>query len=133
MVETAHSIVERFLASSLAKDVRAARQVFAEYPFSTVIDSGPTRVERGFIDLVYQDAEGWHIVDYKTDQVAEGPLEEGPLEEGPLEEGPLDVPDDHKYARQVHWYADAWESVAGEPVADAALWFADVDATVSIR
>jgi len=123
MVETAYRMVDRFLASSLAKDVRAADQVFAEYPFSTVIDSGPTRVERGSIDLVYQDAEGWHIVDYKTDQVAEGPLEEGPL----------DVPDYHKYARQVHRYADAWESVAGEPVADAALWFADVDATVSIR
>jgi ATP-dependent helicase/nuclease subunit A len=118
MVETAHSMVDRFLASSLAKNVKAARQVFAEYPFSTVIDSGPTTVERGFIDLVYQDAEGWHIVDYKTDQV---------------EERPLDVPDDHKYARQVRRYADAWESVAGEPVADVALWFADVGATVSVR
>ncbi|WP_263835098.1 UvrD-helicase domain-containing protein [Salinibacter sp.] len=119
MVDTAQDMVSCFLSSPLASRVKTADQVYAEHPVSSAGESDPVTVERGVIDLVYRDEEGWHIVDYKTDRIDEDEFS--------------GVGDDHKYARQVRRYADVWESVIGESVADATLWFADMDATVSVR
>lgn len=117
-VEIAENMVDRFLSGPLAERVEAADQAFAEYPVSALTDEGPPRERRGVIDLVYKDAEGWHIVDYKTDRVAQTSLPSGM-------EG-------HEYADQVRVYAKVWEDLTGETVTDACLWFADADALVDV-
>jgi ATP-dependent helicase/nuclease subunit A len=65
----------------------------------------PLLVLRGVIDLVYHVAEGWHIVDYKTDDVV-------------ADAGELVA----RYGGQVARYAGAWAAATGEPVVAAALF-----------
>jgi ATP-dependent helicase/nuclease subunit A len=113
MVDTAWDMVSCFLSSPLVSRVKTADQVYAEHPVSSAGESDPVTVERGVIDLVYRDEEGWHIVDYKTDRIDEDEFS--------------GVSDDHKYARQVRQYASVWREIAGKPVSDARLWFADIN------
>jgi ATP-dependent helicase/nuclease subunit A len=66
------------------KDVRGAKDVCAEVPFSVLVParkrfgglepSAVPTVVRGVIDLLYRASDGWRILDYKTD-VALGPGE----------------------------------------------------------
>jgi len=49
--------VERFLASELYGKILAAKRVFTEVPFQLMGDT------RGIIDLLYEDATGFHIID----------------------------------------------------------------------
>ncbi len=67
----------------------------------------PETIVRGVIDLVFREAAGWVIVDYKTDDRPDEPLE------------PLI---DH-YAPQVRLYAEAWGRLTGEPVVETGLFF----------
>jgi ATP-dependent helicase/nuclease subunit A len=115
---TVLKMVSRFVESPLAQSVADAEPVFAEYPVAEATAGDPSTVRRGVIDLVYRDAGGWHVVDYKTDRVPAGGLPESIR--------------DHPYADQVRRYAGIWEGIAGEPVAGAQLWFADAGEAVSV-
>ena len=57
------------LNSSLNKDIlttlRNAKEVMCEVPFSFKEDNS---VVYGVIDCLYQDEQGWHIIDYKTNK-----------------------------------------------------------------
>jgi ATP-dependent helicase/nuclease subunit A len=66
-----------------------------------------SRVLEGVIDLVFQEPDGWVVVDYKTD------LGTDPLFEKRLA----------GYRRQVDLYADAWGSLTGDPVKERILFF----------
>jgi ATP-dependent helicase/nuclease subunit A len=115
-VNTALSMVERYLASDLARRVKSADRVFVEYPVTGIEEQEVATAHRGVIDLLYKDADGWHIVDYKTDRVGKIGL--------------ADAVRGHEYADQVRRYAQAFEAVAQEPVASTSLWFADVGTIV---
>ena len=57
----------RFESSELAAVLRDPQtQSYFELPFAWDWDGVPVH---GSIDLVYRDVEGWHVVDFKTDQV----------------------------------------------------------------
>jgi len=64
-------------------------------------------VLRGVIDLVYESAEGWRILDYKSDQL----------------DGLADVDAEllARYGPQLAQYKLAWERVTGGKVASAEL------------
>jgi len=64
-------------------------------------------VLRGVIDLVHQSAEGWRILDYKSDQL----------------DGLADVDAEllARYGPQVAQYRVAWERVTGGKVASTEL------------
>jgi ATP-dependent helicase/nuclease subunit A len=84
----------------------------AEVPLALLVPASATpeglpTVRRGVIDLVFRETEGWVIVDYKSERVAEGDL-------------PALVT---YYKPQIEAYATAWEHVAGQPVAEAGLFF----------
>jgi ATP-dependent exoDNAse (exonuclease V) beta subunit len=66
------------------------------------------RFFRGFIDCLYQDADGgWHLVDFKTNLVSAG-----------------DVPNvSQRYELQLHVYALAAERVLGESLVQLVLHF----------
>lgn len=134
MATAASDMVTRFLKSSLMEDIQAASQVFPEYRFARFLKesqelqvpsppsgTGPSRgprVLRGVIDLAYKDAQGWHIVDYKTDKVAP-------------EHARTQLPD-HAYASQIQQYASIWADLSGEPVASGSLWFAHSGARIKV-
>jgi ATP-dependent helicase/nuclease subunit A len=118
IVETARAMTNRFLSSPLAGEITEAGRVFAEYPLSTVEKGETVDVRRGVIDLVYEDEDGWHIVDYKTDRVGSDGLPE--------------TLGDHEYADQVRQYASAWKDITGEEISSGSLWFADADDRINV-
>ena len=97
----------------------AVRDVETEAPAGTEaeedcepsLDAGSSdvgaRVLEGVIDLVFEEPEGWVVVDYKTD-VGTDPLFEQRVA---------------GYRRQVDLYADAWGSLTGDPVKERILFF----------
>jgi ATP-dependent helicase/nuclease subunit A len=73
-------MIGRFLASARARDMAAARQVYAELEFLLAWPPGAPlpdgRYLQGFIDCLYQDAAGaWRLVDYKTNRVTGAEVE----------------------------------------------------------
>ncbi len=105
-------MIDRFLESQIWDELGHADPVYTEYPIAhqTTNDSGPV-LRRGVIDLAYRTGEGWALVDYKSDRVAQPASKT--------------LSDDHPYARQIRTYAQGWRAVLNEPVRRAGLWFAD--------
>ena len=70
VVEDVDVMLDDFDKSGLAKILRdPATRTHFEMPFSWAWDGIAVH---GSIDLAYQTAEGWHVVDFKTDRVTKG-------------------------------------------------------------
>ncbi|HEY6146324.1 MAG TPA: 3'-5' exonuclease, partial [Thermoanaerobaculia bacterium] len=78
-LEEALETVEGVRRSALWKRALASRQCLVEVPFALSVpsaelglpDGGPSEtLLSGAIDLVFEDADGWTLVDYKSDTVA---------------------------------------------------------------
>ena len=82
-----------------------------------VIDSAPIFLS-GTIDLVFREADGWVIADYKTDRLPRSL--EGAGEED--RDKALAVLVDH-YAPQVRLYTRFWAGITGEKVKESGLYF----------
>jgi len=107
-------VVEGVRASPLWKRALASKRRFAEVPFALPVEPmelglaaapGPT-VLQGTIDLVFEEAGGWVLVDYKSDTVT-------PANRSTLETF---------YAPQIGHYRRYWESLTGQPT-KAGLFF----------
>jgi ATP-dependent helicase/nuclease subunit A len=113
LAPAAVEVVRAVLASPLWARARAARRRLAEVPFQVPHKApGPDGSElpgvlRGVIDLLFEEPDGWVLVDYKTDQVS----------------GPALLAAAARYAAQVRLYAAAWEQCTGKPVKEAGLFF----------
>ncbi len=83
----------------------------AEIPFEVLRAraDGKSAVVRGIIDLAFLEPQGWVVVDYKTDSLADGRL---------------DALVEH-YCSQVGDYAEIWASMTGQSVAEAGLHFTE--------
>ena len=104
-VETVNSVMK----AEIWRRAMASQRRLAEVPFEILLEreaSVPVLV-RGSIDLVFEESDGWVIVDYKTDSVPGGK--------------PDALVD--KYAPQVRLYADSWERITGEKVKEMGLYF----------
>ena len=64
-------------------------------------------IRRGVIDLAFLEPEGWVIVDYKTDNVAEHAIAKLV---------------DH-YRPQVRSYAETWQKLVQQPIHEVGLLF----------
>jgi ATP-dependent helicase/nuclease subunit A len=119
-------LLERFLESPRARQLREAKHSFQEVEFllawppvgvhavevqaSACSDGVPAQVRylQGYLDCLYQDAAGyWHVVDYKTNQVSPGTFPDLVT----------------KYEMQMLAYGLAAEQALGEPIAELALHF----------
>ncbi len=105
--------VQSVMRSEIWQRAQASTRRFTEVPFRTlqppsaqVSDSVPI-ILRGVIDLVFREAKGWVVVDYKTDARQESELPQ-------LVE---------HYRPQVAAYGDFWQSAVGEPVSERGLYF----------
>jgi len=104
--------VKRVTASDLWSRATASSQCFAEAPLSVLlpaeetVDQQPT-ILRGVIDLVFQQHDGWVVVDYKSERV-----------------GDAELPALVKYYRpQLAAYGDVWAKVTGEKVVERGVFF----------
>lgn len=118
-VERARVMARRWLESDLAERVRRAEVVRAEHELLAASSDEVVVIERGTIDLLFRDAGGWHIVDFKTDKVDDAAMLDS-------------LSRDHPYMQQVQRYAEVWQELTGAPVASASLWFADEDRYVEV-
>lgn len=64
--ERATELLNRLQAHSLWKEINRAQERYSELPYSYLINN---TVENRVIDLLYRDAGGWHIIDFKTDPI----------------------------------------------------------------
>jgi len=93
-------------ASALFADLQVAEAAYTEVPFAsaTTSDAAPATLTSGIIDLVYRDADGWHLVDYKTDvTTADAARRKG-------------------YFAQLETYVSYWAELTGEAVVSQSVY-----------
>jgi ATP-dependent helicase/nuclease subunit A len=115
-VEAVHRAVEllkRLQAHPLYYEIEAATERFHELPYTRQTGE---YAETGVLDLLYRTAEGWRIIDFKTDSIS-----------SPGERARL-VDD---YTAQLRRYANAVVSLLGQPVT-AHICFLDDQGKVSL-
>jgi ATP-dependent helicase/nuclease subunit A len=104
-LEQAVELIRGILASPLWQRMTSSQVHYVEVPLA--VNEGDTTVS-GVIDLVFREAAGWVIVDYKTDSLANG----------------RDLAAKAAYyAPQVRMYSRCWEQLSGEGVCEAGLYF----------
>jgi ATP-dependent helicase/nuclease subunit A len=94
-------IADGIMTSDMWRRVTDSEEKYFEIPFS--IAEGAT-VFTGAIDLVFKEADGWVIVDYKTDDFESDPGRKA------------------AYKKQLEMYAGFWEKLTGEKVKDKLLY-----------
>lgn len=108
--------------SSLWQRMSRSSRRFMEIPFSTVATADTPgipagTVVNGVIDLIFEEAGGWVIADYKTNAIS------SPARLSELKD---------YYAPQVKLYKQFWESLTGEKVKEAGLYFTSVGEWVEV-
>jgi ATP-dependent exoDNAse (exonuclease V) beta subunit len=119
LLEKAVAAVDGFRGSDVWSAMRGATRRFTEVPVAIpdLDEDGLPTVTRGRIDLIYESPEGWHIVDYKTDEAASESAVEAIAE---------------RYGEQVRAYAKSWFRATGETVVSAGLWLTGQNRYVTI-
>ena len=113
--KTALQLVDRVIRSAVWTRARKAKRCLAEPPLQVLLPEGDTpTLLKGAIDLVFEEADGWIIVDWKTDR-APG----------------KDAAD--RYESQLASYRDAWERSTGERVAETGIYFVVSDEYVVVN
>jgi ATP-dependent helicase/nuclease subunit A len=121
LCDEALKTVDSVIRSDFWKRAQRSERTLVEVPLQRLIpgtgDPGSVQtILRGVIDLVFKEPDGWVIVDYKSDRVAEDRLD------GLVEH----------YSPQVLGYADAWREIVGEPVYEVGLYFTHARRYVTI-
>ncbi len=94
--------------SALWQRASRATQLLREAPYTLMrVVDGMETLERGVIDLVFRETDGWVIVDYKTDQVDPSVCDEAAL----------------RHSEQLANYARAWQAITGESVVETGVFF----------
>ena len=113
-------IIRKFKKSDLYQRLKKAELKYSEVPFTINIepahplysklagqDSRPV-ILSGTIDLVFREADGWVVIDYKTDR----PKNEKDYTE--LAE---------VYQKQIAIYSRVWQDITGEQVKQSSIYF----------
>jgi len=97
-------LCRKTLSNPIMDRVRRAKRFFREVDFSVSLEG---KIMEGKIDLLFEEEEGWVIVDYKTDEVSGKAINER-----------FDL-----YREQGIWYARAAKKTTGEAVKEVAFFF----------
>ncbi|MYA12259.1 MAG: hypothetical protein F4X00_05770, partial [Gemmatimonadetes bacterium] len=116
-LEALIAMVESVRGSEIWNRAMAAGERHAEIPFAVNAGPGPGRgdVIEGVIDLVFREAEKWVVADYKTDTGDDPDFMERVV----------------RYRAQVDVYAQCWERLTGEEVAERVILFTSQGRTES--
>ena len=98
VIPEALDTVERVMAAEFWKQAMAAEERAVEVPFAVRVEAGGAapRLLHGVIDLAFKTADGWVLIDYKTDQLGAGVDQLAA-----------------QYAPQIRAYADHWSAQLG--------------------
>ena len=114
-------VVQKFKESDLYQRLKKVELKYSEVPFTINIepahplyaelvvgkDSRPV-ILSGTIDLVFKEANGWVVVDYKTDRP----------------KNKNDYPELAKvYQKQIAIYSQVWQEITGEQVKQSSIYF----------
>lgn len=97
-------LCRNLLAHPFLDRVRQARRLFREVPFSVAFEE---KIVEGKIDLLFEEADGWVVVDYKTDDVSAEAVDKR----------------FQTYGEQGKWYARSFRTAAGEPLKEVHFLF----------
>jgi ATP-dependent helicase/nuclease subunit A len=97
-------LCQSLLAHPFMDRVRKAKRLFREVPFSVSYEE---KIVEGKIDLLFEEPDGWVIVDYKTDDVAVEAVDKR-----------FQI-----YGDQGKWYARAVEKAAAGVVKEVIFFF----------
>jgi ATP-dependent helicase/nuclease subunit A len=117
LMEMIHTSLGSDLITRARQALSDGRRIFKELPFVRALSRDAEEIQEGNIDLLFEETDGWVLVDYKTDHVAEGWNSESPLAQ--------------KYEGQIKAYAAAMKSL-GIEVRSAWLLLARTGAQVEI-
>lgn len=117
LADRAVETVQQVLVSEIWQRAQNAGRCLTEVPLAMKVQAEqlPT-VRRGVIDLIFKESAGWVIVDYKSERVD-------------AEVIPALV---SYYEPQVQAYIQAWETIVGEPVVEAGLFFTHTGRFVTV-
>lgn len=113
------ALVEAVYASPIWQRALASKRWLTETPFQYLMEKRDINVPtilRGAIDLVFQEEDGWVIVDYKTDRVT-------PASTAALVQ---------KYAPQLALYAEAFQDLTGGKIKETGLYFTDISKYIQV-
>jgi ATP-dependent exoDNAse (exonuclease V) beta subunit len=113
-VERATELLARLRRHPVWEEINAAQERYAELPYTYTKEN---RVENRMIDLLYRDASGWQILDFKTDPILTLSQKNWLVQ---------------AYAPQVRRYAQVLETILGQPVS-ARICFVDDNQSVSLE
>ena len=117
-IDAAMDAVEQIRQSDFWGEVELAEAAYAEVPVGHMKQRGkPDVITRGVIDLVYRNANGWHIIDYKTHMV------ETVQDEDEIA---------HRYQSQLKEYAELWTEATGQTVASASVLLTETGSRVDV-
>jgi ATP-dependent exoDNAse (exonuclease V) beta subunit len=99
VIDEALDAVQAVSGAEFWKEARASAECHEETPFGMRVEGGAvTKLLTGAIDLVYRTANGWHLLDYKTDTHG------------------LESDLRAKYGAQIDAYEKAWSRIAAAKV-----------------
>ncbi len=67
VIVQATDLLERFREHPVWQEIDLAQERHSELPYSYVLSD---EVENRIVDLLYRDANGWHVIDFKTDPIS---------------------------------------------------------------
>jgi ATP-dependent helicase/nuclease subunit A len=104
-------LTANFLRSPLADRARAANRVLREFPF---LFEAQGVLLKGKLDLAFEDASGWTLVDYKSDRR---------------------LSDERfaAYQAQLQLYAQGWKALTGQAAVQTLLFFLDEAKEVAVK
>ena len=103
--------------SDVWKRAQSSQRCYSELPFDTTITTadGIPQLIRGVIDLIFEEADGWVIVDYKTDDITEDQI----------------ISAINYYESQLETYARFWTEITDFQVHELGFYLTRLDRYVS--
>ncbi|MEK5071402.1 helicase-exonuclease AddAB subunit AddA [Sporosarcina sp. FSL K6-1508] len=117
--------VARFFETTIAQRLMKAEHVSRELPFTYALDDneGDYQILQGIADCLFEEQDGWVLLDYKTDCVRG--------RYGSDEE--VDIEMDKRYSIQLNLYKKALEEIMKIEIKEMVLYLFDGERTVYIQ
>lgn len=102
--------IERFYASDTAARLRSAKSIKREVPFTyaKADEDGDHQIIQGIVDCLFEEQDGWVLLDYKTDRVSHLSEVESEMAE--------------RYGVQLSVYQEAVEAILHIPIKERLLF-----------
>ena len=112
--------IERFYASETAARLRSAKNIKREIPFTyaKADADGDYQIIQGIVDCLFQEQDGWILLDYKTDQISQ------------LSDVNTEMAE--RYGVQLAVYQEAVESILRIPIKERLLYLFAASQEVNI-